>query len=35
MILKRYKMAVEISEMKIEDCEQVYALWLSVEGIGV
>jgi ribosomal protein S18 acetylase RimI-like enzyme len=28
-------MDVAISEMKIEDYEQVYALWQSVEGIGL
>jgi len=28
-------MPIEISEMKIEDYQQVYALWRNVEGIGL
>ena len=28
-------MAIEISEMNIKDYRQIYALWSSVEGIGL
>ncbi len=28
-------MAVEISEMKLEDYEEIYSLWKTTEGIGL
>jgi len=31
----RQKMAVEISEMKLEDYENIHSLWKSAEGIGL
>ncbi len=28
-------MAIEMAEMRIEDYEEIYALWLSTEGVGL
>jgi N-acetylglutamate synthase len=35
LLLKGQEMVIEISKMEIENYEQVYALWQSVEGIGL